>query len=63
VRELNEALCDLVISLGFFPYKTPPWVIQRHRDKIDPGFLNLLRLVRSAIDPNGIMNPGKWPLE
>ncbi len=62
VKELNEALCDLVIALGFFPYKTPAWVIRRHRDKIDPGFLKLLGKVRSVLDPNGIMNPGKWPL-
>lgn len=62
VKELNEALCDLVMSLGFFPYKTPPWVIQRYRDKIDPGFLKLLGAVRSTLDPNGIMNPGKWPV-
>lgn len=62
VKELNETLCDLVISLGFFPYKTPAWVIRRHRDKFDPGFLELLGKVRSVMDPNGIMNPGKWPL-
>ena len=62
VRKLNEALCDMVISLGFFPYKTPAWVIERHRDKIDPGFIALLRKVRETLDPNGIMNPGKWPV-
>jgi glycolate oxidase len=62
VKELNQALCDLVMGLGFFPYKTPAWVIRRHRDKIDPGFLKLMARVRAVLDPNGIMNPGKWPL-
>ncbi len=60
VRQLNEALSDLVIELGFFPYKTPPWVIRRHKDKIDPGFLKWLGKIRQLLDPNGIMNPGKW---
>lgn len=62
VTELNCALSDLVIDLGFFPYKTPPWVVERHRDKIDPNFLKLLDRVRKLLDPNGIMNPGKWPV-
>lgn len=62
VKELNEALSDLVLELGFFPYKTPPWLIRRHQDKIDPTFLNLLSRVRELLDPNGIMNPGKWPV-
>lgn len=62
VTQLNEKISDLVIDLGFFPYKTPPWIVRRHRDKIDPNFLNLLTRVRNLLDPTGIMNPGKWPL-
>lgn len=62
VKKLNEALSDLVIDLGFFPYKTPAWVIQRHRDKIDSNFLTLLGKIRRLLDPKGIMNPGKWPV-
>lgn len=62
VTRLNEELSDLVLELGFFPYKTPPWLIQRHRDKIDPNFLHLLNKVRKVLDPKGIMNPGKWPV-
>ncbi|MEK7865764.1 MAG: FAD-binding oxidoreductase [Planctomycetota bacterium] len=60
VAEVNQALADAVIELGFFPYKTPGWVLARHRDKIDPGFLGLLDRVRRALDPNGVLNPGKW---
>ncbi len=61
VTVLNQQLSDLVIELGFFPYKTPAWIIDRHRDKIDPNFLKLAGEVRKLLDPNGIMNPGKWP--
>lgn len=62
VTKLNQELSDLVIELGFFPYKTPPWIIHRHRDKIDATFLSVLGKVRKVLDPKGIMNPGKWPV-
>ena len=63
VTELNHELSDLVLELGFFPYKTPPWVVRRHAEKIDSEFLRLLQRVRRLMDPNGIMNPGKWPVD
>ncbi len=62
ITKLNEELSDLVMELGFFPYKTPPWVIRRHEDKIDKNFRQLVKRVRNLLDPNGIMNPGKWPV-
>ncbi|MCZ6690869.1 MAG: FAD-binding oxidoreductase [Planctomycetota bacterium] len=60
VRDLNVELSDVSIDLGFIPYKTPPWLIRRHKDRIDPGFLALLKKIRSVMDPDGILNPGKW---
>lgn len=62
VRDLNAELTDVSYEIGFVPYKTPPWVLRRHKDRIDPGFFSLLKKVRSAIDPKGILNPGKWTL-
>jgi glycolate oxidase len=60
VRRLNEELVDLVVDLGFVPYKTPAWVVDRLRSRIHPGFLSTLNAVRAALDPSGILNPGKW---
>ena len=60
VHELNVAMCDAVVPLGFMPYKTPPWVLKRFASRIDPGFLALLDKVRAVMDPAGILNPGKW---
>lgn len=63
VRRLNEELLDLAVGLGFVPYKTPPWAVERLRGRIDPGFRELLRRVRTAMDPAGILNPGKWGVD
>lgn len=63
VHEMNQALCDAIVPLGFVPYKTPPWVVRRFRDRIDPGFLSTLRKVKDVLDPHHILNPGKWLLE
>lgn len=60
VRRLNEQLVDLSVELGFVPYKTPPWVVERLRGRIHPGFLATLDAVRGVMDPAGIFNPGKW---
>jgi FAD/FMN-containing dehydrogenase len=62
VRAANAAVCDAVLDLGFIPYKTPGWAVQRMLDRLDPGFLALLRSLKALLDPNGIMNPGKWLL-
>ncbi len=63
VHAMNEALCDAIVPLGFVPYKTPPWVVRRFQDRIDPGFLATLRKVKEMMDPHHILNPGKWLLE
>ncbi|MBI3271317.1 MAG: FAD-binding oxidoreductase [Planctomycetes bacterium] len=60
VRALNEALADLVLEKGFVPYKTPGWVVRRHAKALDPGFVRVLGAVRNALDPNRILNPGRW---
>jgi glycolate oxidase len=62
VRTCNEELCDALIDEGFVMYKTPGWALARYESRFDPGFLRLLREVRSVLDPSGIMNPGRWDI-
>jgi glycolate oxidase len=56
-------LLDLALSYGAVPYKTPIWAAKMLQEKIDPNFVMLMKRVRKALDPNGIMNPGRWGLD
>jgi glycolate oxidase len=62
VRHCNEELLDFALSLKALPYKTPVWAAKKIQQKADPGFVELLRRIRKTLDPNGIMNPGRWAL-
>ncbi|MCC6739444.1 MAG: FAD-binding oxidoreductase [Planctomycetia bacterium] len=62
VAKMNAAIVEAILPMGFIPYKTPEWVFAAHGSRIDPGFRELLRRVRTAIDPAGVLNPGKWPV-
>ncbi|MEK7469362.1 MAG: FAD-binding oxidoreductase [Planctomycetota bacterium] len=62
VAKLNAALVEALLPMGFIPYKTPEWVFREHGSKIDAGFKEMLKRVRAALDPAGVLNPGKWPV-
>ncbi|NWF95920.1 MAG: FAD-binding oxidoreductase [Candidatus Thorarchaeota archaeon] len=62
VRRCNAELLDHALSLKAIPYKTPVWSAKKLQQVADPGFVMLLRKVKEALDPNGIMNPGRWGL-
>jgi glycolate oxidase len=63
VRKCNEELLEMALSLGAIPYKTPVWSARKLHEHIDPGYIALVRRVKSLLDPNNIMNPGRWGLE
>lgn len=59
-----EALCseqlEMVLDMGFIPYKTPFWAIRKLEERADPTWVELHRRVKKMLDPNNIMNPGRW---
>lgn len=60
VRAVNEKICEGLLDLGFVPYKTPAWVLRRFASRLDPGFRKLQHQVKTMLDPDGLLNPGKW---
>jgi len=60
VRQLNSTLCDFVLDIGFIPYKAPAWAVPKILKRIDPNFVSLMKQIKRLLDPNGIMNPGRW---
>ncbi|MGB9591125.1 MAG: FAD-linked oxidase C-terminal domain-containing protein [Candidatus Kryptoniota bacterium] len=63
VSEVNSKLCDMALDLGFIPYKAPAWAVKKFIERIDPNYLRVMREIKKLLDPNGIMNPGRWLLD
>ena len=59
-HKIMEELAELGLSEGAIPYKTPVWLTELMRKKINPGWLKLFDKIKNCMDPNNIFNPGKW---
>jgi len=63
VKRIND-LCaeqlDLVLETGYIPYKTPVWAVRRLEEKVGTDWLKVHRRIKETLDPNNIMNPGRW---
>jgi FAD/FMN-containing dehydrogenase len=62
VRLLNVALGRALLDLGYVPYKCPSVLYDEVFARMDPGFRDLMRRLKRAVDPNGILNPDRWRL-
>jgi glycolate oxidase len=62
VRKMLEDLVDVGLPYGAIPYKCPAWAAKKVLKIVDPNWLKLARKIRKTLDPNGIMNPGRWAL-
>lgn len=60
VRQMNLELSRAGYELGFLTYKTPAWAVPLLQERLDPGFADVMRTVRAALDPAGIMAPHSW---
>jgi len=59
-RETMTAVAEAMLDRGYLPYKTPAYAVDLMMKRADPGFVRLLQAVKEAVDPNGILNPGRW---
>jgi FAD/FMN-containing dehydrogenase len=62
VKDLQSEILTILLDLGFVPYKAPGWVVEELERRGHPGYFELLRRVKRALDPAGTMNPGRWDL-
>jgi FAD/FMN-containing dehydrogenase len=60
VHAALEEITEACIEKGCIPYKTPIWMTEMMRKKINPGWLSLFEKVKTTMDPNRIFNPGRW---
>src|SRR5438552_4164094 len=60
VRTVMGKLADAVLDHGYVPYKPSADAARRILDRAHPGFVHLLERVRDLLDPDGLMNPGRW---
>jgi glycolate oxidase len=60
VTDLCAEQLDLVLEMGYVPYKTPLWAIEKIETRAGADWVNLHRRVKSMLDPNDIFNPGRW---
>lgn len=60
VTELTLEQLDMVLDMGFIPYKTPVWAIRKIEERAGADWVRLHRRVKEMLDPNNIMNPGRW---
>ncbi len=62
VADVNSRMAEAALDLGFIPYKPPVWAWKKFLDRMDPGYRSTMEKIKSLLDPNGIMNPGKMGL-
>lgn len=63
IHTLLDKITDTCIQEGCIPYKTPAWMTEKLRKKINPGWITLFEKVKECLDPNNIFNPGRWNIE
>ncbi|MFQ5845430.1 MAG: hypothetical protein ACE5JG_10640, partial [Planctomycetota bacterium] len=62
VRELNVAVARALLELDYVPYKCPEPLLDEVLRRMDPGFVDLMRRVKSVVDPKGVLSPSRWRL-
>jgi glycolate oxidase len=60
VIDMTDEQLDMVLEMGYVPYKTPVWAIRKMEKLAGPDWVKLHQRVKSMLDPNNIMNPGRW---
>jgi FAD/FMN-containing dehydrogenase len=60
IRALCSEQLDMVLDMGYIPYKTPVWAIRMLEERAGPNWVKLHQRIKQMLDPNNILNPGRW---
>jgi FAD/FMN-containing dehydrogenase len=60
VRKCMKEIMNVALDHGFVPYKAPYWAVEEMMRRGDPNWVELLGKVKRMLDPNNIMNPGRY---
>ena len=61
-RGTLSLLGDRLLDLNYIPYKPAAWAVEKIRERDRHGFFKLMERMKACMDPNGILNPGRWGL-
>ena len=60
ILEMSKKLLKVIMEHGGLMYKAPVWGAEMMLEAAHPGYRELLKRVKKMLDPNNIMNPGRW---
>ncbi len=60
VGKCMREILNVALDHGFVPYKAPHWAVAEMMRRGDPAWVELLAKVKKMLDPNDIMNPGRY---
>jgi FAD/FMN-containing dehydrogenase len=60
VKQCMREIMVTALDNGFVPYKAPYWAVEEMMRRGDPNWVELLMRVKKMLDPNNIMNPGRY---
>jgi glycolate oxidase len=60
VRKSFREGAAFIFDQGGIPWKASVEVQKMAMERMDPNTLNLMKMIKENLDPNGIMNPGNW---
>jgi len=60
VEKFMQEILQVVLDCGFVPYKAHVWAVEEMMRRGDPNWVELLTRVKKMLDPNNIMNPGRY---
>ena len=60
VMKCMQEILVVALDHGFVPYKAPNWAVAELMRRGDPNWVELMKRVKKMLDPNNIMNPGRY---